>query len=209
MSGCEPSTPVSMMPTFTPRPCEVRYEPSTVAPICCMSHCRSASGSAPGRGGRRPAVGRRAGATGRPGPRPRPRRTSRSGPAPAPAFGTEPMTRFFAVPSMAACPSASAWNCALVVVTVATPTSAFSLTIGAAGRRRSPGGRPRRTPLRRTRRRTPNRRPLAGRRRRSGLTPTIVAAATVAMTANATEPLETSFLTGCPPLSVDPPRQSP
>ena len=41
------------------------------------------------------------------------------------------MTRFWAVPSMAAWPAAAAKS-ALVVVTVATPTSVFSLTIGAA-----------------------------------------------------------------------------
>ena len=36
-----------MMPTSTlVLPFSNRYEPSTVAPICCMSHCRSASGSA-------------------------------------------------------------------------------------------------------------------------------------------------------------------
>ena len=47
MSGCVPSTPVSMIPTSTcllPR--STRYEPSVVAWICCMSHWRSASGSA-------------------------------------------------------------------------------------------------------------------------------------------------------------------
>jgi hypothetical protein len=46
MSGCEASTPVSMMPTRTSRPVASRWASSAVAPIMSMSHWRSARGSA-------------------------------------------------------------------------------------------------------------------------------------------------------------------
>ncbi len=49
MSGWLPSMPVSMhADQHLSEPCSFRYEPSTVAWIICMSHCRPASGSAPG-----------------------------------------------------------------------------------------------------------------------------------------------------------------
>jgi hypothetical protein len=48
MSGWFPSIPVSMTPTRTfLEPRSFLYEPSVVAWIICMSHCRPASGSGP------------------------------------------------------------------------------------------------------------------------------------------------------------------
>jgi len=47
MSGCDASIPVSMIPTSTSGlPVSTAYDPSTVASIISMSHCRPATGSA-------------------------------------------------------------------------------------------------------------------------------------------------------------------
>ncbi len=90
-----------------------------------MSHCRSASGSAFGERG---PCGRAALA-----PPTRPSASARSNflvrSVVVSVLGTEPMTRFFAVPWIAAWPSASASNRELDDLTVATPTSVFSLTM--------------------------------------------------------------------------------
>jgi hypothetical protein len=117
MSGCVPSTPVSITPTRTARlPWSWRYEPCGVAPMSCMSHCRPPSGSPLTGFGRGPL----------PWKLPPSDSTSRHAGF---SLGAWPMAWLAATPNSADLASALVANAGSLAWTVATPTSVFSLTI--------------------------------------------------------------------------------
>ena len=119
MSGCEPSMPVSMMPTRTSwLPGCVPYEPSGVACIIRMSHWPADSGSPPGSA----AAWTVSGAL-MTGPR------SDSSAREAGVFGTAPIARLAAAPASARVRAARVAKLRERETTVASPMRRFSRTI--------------------------------------------------------------------------------